>query len=59
MISVEQFLKSNDFKYILHNHPAVYTCDEAEKYCGNIPGVACKNLFLRDQKGILFVFTQT
>ena len=54
MISVEQFLKSNDIKYILHNHPAVYTCDEAEKYCGNIPGVACKNLFLRDQKCIRY-----
>lgn len=50
MINVEDFLKSNDITYILHEHPAVYTCEEAEKYCGDIPGLACKNLLLGGKK---------
>ncbi|MBI5152067.1 prolyl-tRNA synthetase associated domain-containing protein [Candidatus Peregrinibacteria bacterium] len=51
MTDVEQFLKSNQIEYVLHEHPAVYTCEEAEKYCADIPGLACKNLLLRDPKG--------
>lgn len=50
MIKVKEFLELHRIKYILHEHPAVYTCEEAEKYCGHIPGLACKNLFLRDSK---------
>ncbi len=44
---VETFLTTHKIQYVLHEHPAVFTCEEAEKYCGNIPGMACKNLFLR------------
>lgn len=51
MLNVEEYLKSNNIEYILHEHPAVYTCEEAEKYCGNVPGLACKNLFLRSKRG--------
>ena len=51
MTHVEDFLKSHNIQYALHEHPAVSTCEEAEKYCGNIPGLACKNLLLRDKKG--------
>ncbi len=51
MLNVEDFLKSHDIKYVLHEHPAVYTCEEAEKYCKNVPGLACKNLLLTDKKG--------
>ncbi len=51
MANVEQFLKDNQIEYISHEHPAVYTCEEAEKYCGHIPGLASKNLLLKDQKG--------
>lgn len=47
MIDVEEYLKSHQITYILHEHPAVFTCEEAEKYCGNIPGMACKNLLLK------------
>lgn len=50
MSNVEDFLKSNNITYILHEHPAVFTCEEAEKYCGNIPGLACKNLLLKGKK---------
>ena len=50
MIDVEKFLNDNDIEYELHEHPAVFTCEEAEKHCANVPGVASKNLFLRDEK---------
>lgn len=51
MIDVEDFLKSNNIEYILHKHSAVYTCEEAMKHCSDIPGLACKNLFLKGNKG--------
>lgn len=50
MANVEDFLKSKGIEYILHEHPAVYTCEEAEKYCGDVPGLACKNLLLKGKK---------
>ncbi len=50
MVDVEVFLQSKDIKYILHEHQAVYTIEDVEKYCRDIPGLACKNLLLRDQK---------
>lgn len=50
MKNVEEFLKSNNIDYVLHEHPAVYTCEEAREHCSHVPGVASKNLFLRDDK---------
>lgn len=50
MKSVEEFLKANNIEHIIHEHPAVFTCEEAQRYCSNVPGVASKNLFLRDDK---------
>jgi len=34
--------------FIIHEHPAVFTCEELAQY--HLSGLACKNLFLRDQK---------
>ena len=50
MTLVENFLKAKGIDYILHEHPGVYTCEEAKKYHGNISGLACKNLFLKGKK---------
>ncbi len=50
MNNIEQYLTANQIKYVLYEHPAVYTCEEAEKYCGDILGLPCKNLLLRDKK---------
>lgn len=50
MDKVINFLSKNSIEYILHEHPAVFTCEEADKYCSKIPGVASKNLFLRNKK---------
>lgn len=49
MIHVEQFLQSKNIKYALHEHPAIFTSEDGEKYASHIPGLACKNLFLRDK----------
>ena len=50
MTNVEEFLKSNQIEYILHKHPPVYTCEEAKKHCKDIPGLACKNLLIKDKQ---------
>lgn len=50
MNSVEEYFNKHNIEYKKHEHPPVYTCEEAEKHCGNIPGVASKNLLLRDEK---------
>jgi Ala-tRNA(Pro) deacylase len=47
-VEVESFLTSNGIAFRSHEHPPVLTCDELAQY--GLPGLACKNLFLRDQK---------
>jgi len=37
--------------YIRHEHPAVFTVEEAERYWGGLQGAHCKNLFLRNNRG--------
>jgi len=37
--------------YTRHEHPPVYTVDEAKQYWQGIEGVHAKNLFLRNNKG--------
>lgn len=41
-------MTSHGIEFTVHEHPPVQTCEELAQY--NIPGLACKNLFLRDQK---------
>ncbi len=50
MKTVEQFLQENGIDYILKEHPAVFTCQEAKEHCCDVQGVGSKNLFLRDDK---------
>lgn len=38
-----------------HRHPAVFTVEEARLHCGHLPGCHCKNLFLKDKKGELWL----
>jgi len=44
-----QYLQGYDIKYVLHQHPAVFTVAEAEIHCKNIPGMPGKNLFLKEK----------
>ena len=36
-------------------HPAVYTVEQAKRLRGNLTGGHCKNLFLKDKKGMLWL----
>ncbi len=37
--------------YTRHEHPPVFTVEQAEQHWTNIEGAHCKNLFLRNKKG--------
>ena len=45
------FLDTHGIGYERHDHPAVYTVEEADRLVPKLPGAKTKNLFLRDDKG--------
>ena len=49
-VNVEEILSQLEIPFILHEHAPVFTVDEAKLHCAHIPGMACKNLLLRDSK---------
>lgn len=51
MEDIYQVLKDLKIDYQKHDHPAVFTVEEAEKYDRGIEGGKSKNLFLRNKKG--------
>ena len=51
MGSIYDFLENNGIQYERHDHPPVYTCEEAERLVPPLPAAKTKNLFLRDKKG--------
>ncbi|MEW5938203.1 MAG: prolyl-tRNA synthetase associated domain-containing protein [Chloroflexota bacterium] len=63
MISSEQdflkFLDANGFVYQRVEHPAVFTCDEAELHRPAMPAISTKNLFLCDKKARRFFLAVT
>ncbi len=38
-----------------YHHAPVFTVEEAQIHCGHLPGGHCKNLFLKDKKGQLWL----
>ncbi|MBT5434802.1 MAG: prolyl-tRNA synthetase associated domain-containing protein [Alphaproteobacteria bacterium] len=42
-------------EHTTHRHPAVFTVEEARAHCSHLPGCHCKNLFLKDKKGLLWL----
>lgn len=48
---VYEVLEDLGIFYAKHEHPPVFTVEEAEKHWENISGAHCKNLFLRNKKG--------
>jgi len=48
-------LKSLGIEATTRDHPPVYTVEEARALRGEIPGGHCKNLFLKDDKGNLWL----
>jgi len=53
------FLDSNGFMYQRIEHPAVFTCAEAELYHPAVPATSTKNLFLCDKKARRFFLVVT
>ena len=45
------FFDQHGIRYERHDHPAVYTVEEAKRLVPPLPGAKTKNLFLRDKKG--------
>ncbi len=44
---VLNYLTAEGIHYSLHEHPAVYTCSEAEIHCKDIPGISAKSLLVK------------
>jgi len=53
------FLEANHFTYQRIEHPAVFTCAEAELHRPEMPVVSTKNLFLCDKKARRFFLAVT
>jgi len=41
--------------YDLHRHPPLYTVEDSKALRGELPGGHCKNLFLKDKKGAMWL----
>ncbi len=52
---LEKYLKEHEIEYIPHKHKAVFSVSESEKIKKNIPGLHCKTLFLKDEKGKFYL----
>ena len=50
-MDIYQFLADHDIEYERHDHPPVFTCEEALRLVPPLPAAKTKNLFLRDRKG--------
>lgn len=48
---VYRFLDQLGIEYTRHEHPAVFTLEEAKEHWQDLKGAQCKNLFLRNDKG--------
>lgn len=49
--AVVDYLEKLDIVFTRHEHPPVYTVEEASRHYGSMEGAQCKNLFLRNGKG--------
>lgn len=45
-----EILQSLDIQYECHHHEATFTVEQSDKLKADIPGVHCRNLYLRDKK---------
>jgi Ala-tRNA(Pro) deacylase len=50
-VDIYRYLSEHSIDYERHDHPPVFTCEEAERLVGELPAAKAKNLFLRDKKG--------
>lgn len=52
--NVYEYLENLGIEYKKHEHPAVFTCEDAEKYSVDLPGIDSKNLFVTNKKKDIF-----
>ena len=45
------YLDQLGIAYSTVEHPPMFTADDAREWLGKIPGLHCKNLFMKDKKG--------
>ncbi len=50
-MDIYQFLAEHGIEYDRHDHPPVFTCEDADRLVPSLPAAKTKNLFLRDRKG--------
>ena len=56
MNTVENYLQAHHIAFTRYDHPAVFTCEQAEIFHELVPGKPGKNIFLIDKKsGRLFL----
>ncbi len=53
---VFNILDEIDIKYDVVEHPAVFTVEEALKLVPEIDGIGCKNLFLKDNNKVYYIY---
>ena len=56
----EMLLKALDslkISYEIHHHEPIFTVEEGLHLKSKIPGIHCRNLFLKDKKGKMFLIT--
>jgi Ala-tRNA(Pro) deacylase len=49
-VDIYEFLDRHGITYERHDHPAVFTCEEADRLVPPMPGAKTKNLFLYNKK---------
>ncbi len=54
MVDIYGFLKNHGINYERFDHPAVFTCQDADALCPTMPGKSIKNIFLHDKKSEKF-----
>ncbi len=51
MMDIYQFFAEHSIQYERHDHPPVFTVEQANRLVPHLRGAKTKNLFLRDKKG--------
>lgn len=52
-----EWMVENDVAHVTHDHPAVFRVEEGLELKAALPGAHTKNLFLKDQKGRLWLIS--
>lgn len=50
MLNIYTFLDTHNITYERFDHPAAFTCQQADEVCPEMPGASIKNLFLYDKR---------